>query len=247
MTSTSEYVRTCSARINELGWAFYFVPETLEVGKAHGLDGLRLYVLGRGGVLGDVEAPVVASAFGYFNPVLIDHVWSSAREQADISPAECGRLYLQCSADFGRRHFADVPGLQQFCDSAAKILAAVNVAGLALYSGCVGQPLAEDPAGRAMQLMTILREFKGSAHLVAVLAVGLDPKVAHGVRRPEMWESFGYRDEPVPEVTPELRGLLAEADALTERLVTPAYAVLSEPERDAFSAALASFAAAVPA
>lgn len=246
MTSTSEYVRTCSAHINDLGWAFYFVPETLEVGKAHGLDGLRLYVLGRGGVLGDVAAPVVASAFGYFNPSLIDQVWTTAREQADVSPAECGRLYLECSADFGRRHFADVPGVKEFCDSAEKILAAVDVAGLALYSGCVGQPLVDDPAGRAMQLMTILREFKGSVHLVAVLAVGLDPKVAHGVRRPGMWESFGYGDEPVPEATPELRDRLAEADALTERLITPAYAVLTEPEREAFGATIDAFAAAVP-
>lgn len=246
MTTTADYVQAASSRINDLGWAFYFAPETVEVGTAHGLDAFRFYVLGRGGVLGDVAPPVVTSAFGYFNPAVIDAIWTSARERTDLSPAECGRLYLECSAEFGRRHLAEVPGLQEFFAAAEKIRDAVDVAGLALYAGTVGQPLAEDAPGRAMQLMTILREFKGSAHLVAVLAVGLDPKIAHGVRRPEMWESFGYGDEPAPEATPELRGTLAEADALTLRLITPAYATLPEPERDSFQTTLDAIAAAVP-
>lgn len=244
MTTTSEYVQSASARISTLGAAFYFVPETVALGKEHGLDGFRFYVLGRGGVLGDVEPPVVGSAFGYWNPLLIDRIWKSAKERADVSPRECARLYLECSAAFGRETFADVAGLQAFCDAAQKVHGAVNPAGLALYAGYVDEPLVADLPGRAMQLVTILREFMGSAHLVAVLAVGLEPKVAHGVRRPEMWESFGYGDEPLPTDTGEVRGLLAEADALTQRLITPAYAVLSDTERDALQAGLEALTAA---
>ncbi|MGH3745421.1 MAG: helix-turn-helix domain-containing protein [Mycobacteriales bacterium] len=247
MTNTAEYVQSASARISALGSAFYFVPETLAVGKEHGLDGLRFYVLGRGGVLGDVEPPVISSAFGYFTPALIEHVWTSAKERADLSPRECGRLYLECAADFGRRQFADVPELQAFCDAAQKIHEATDVAGLALYAGYVAEPLAQDLPGRAMQLVTILREFMGSAHLVAVLAVGLEPKVAHGVRRPEMWESFGYGDEPAPADTEEARALLADADALTQRLITPAYGVLSAGERDALQTGLDALTAAAAA
>jgi hypothetical protein len=244
VTTTSEYVQSASARISTLGAAFYFVLETVAVGKEHGLDGFRFYVLGRGGVLGDVEPPVIGSAFGYWNPALIEKIWTSAKERADLSPRECGRLYLECSADFGRQTFADVPGLQAFCDAAQKIHESTNVAGLSLYAGYVAEPLARDLPGRAMQLVTILREFMGSAHLVAVLAVGLEPKVAHGVRRPEMWESFGYGDEPVPADTEEVRSLLAEADALTQRLITPAYAVLSDAEREALQTGLDALAAA---
>lgn len=247
MTTTSDYVQSASASISTLGAAFYFVPETVAVGKEHGLDGFRFYVLGRGGVLGDVEAPVIGSAFGYWNPSLIDHIWNSAKERADLSPRECGRLYLECSAEFGRQKFADVAGLQAFCDAAQKIHEATNVAGLSLYAGYVAEPLARDLPGRAMQLVTILREFMGSAHLVAVLAVGLEPKVAHGVRRPEMWEAFGYGGEPAPADTPEVRALLADADALTQRLITPAYAVLSEAEQGVVLAGLEAMGSAASA
>jgi hypothetical protein len=76
-TTSDSFVTEVSARINDLGWAYYFVPETLETGKALGLDGFRFYSLGRGGMLGDVEAPVVVSAFGYFNPALVADMWDS--------------------------------------------------------------------------------------------------------------------------------------------------------------------------
>lgn len=45
--------------IGTIGAAFYFHPDTLARGKAAGLDGFRFYILGRGGVLGDVEPAVV--------------------------------------------------------------------------------------------------------------------------------------------------------------------------------------------
>ena len=63
---------------------FYFAPSTVAVGKEHGLDGFRFYFLGRGGVLGDVESQVVASAFGYFEPGLGDKMW-------DVGQREDGR------------------------------------------------------------------------------------------------------------------------------------------------------------
>ncbi|MGI9594675.1 MAG: helix-turn-helix domain-containing protein, partial [Acidimicrobiales bacterium] len=52
--------------IGAAGAAFYVNPDTLARGKELGLDGFRFYVLGRGGVMGDVPAKVVESAFGYF-------------------------------------------------------------------------------------------------------------------------------------------------------------------------------------
>ena len=41
--------------IGPIGAAFYFHPDTVARGKEAGLDGFRFYILGRGGVLGDVE------------------------------------------------------------------------------------------------------------------------------------------------------------------------------------------------
>ena len=91
---------TVCPTIGSLGSGFYFSPETLAVGKEMGLDGLRWYILGRGGVLGNVEAPVVSAAFGYFNPSLIDKMWNSAR--AVIEPRTAGARYHLCAAEHGR-------------------------------------------------------------------------------------------------------------------------------------------------
>lgn len=246
MTTTTEFVSSASTQIGSFGSAFYFVPETAAVGKEHGLDAFRFYFLGRGGVLGDVEPAVITSAFGYFHPSMAEKIWTTARERSDLSPRECGHLYFSCCADFGRAHFAEVAGLQAFCDAAAKVVDAVDRAGLALFAGIAAEPLAADLPGRAMQLISVLREFKGSAHLLAVVAVGLDPARTHGIRRPDFWEAFGYPKDALPAATDEDRSLMADADALTVRLITPAYGVLTAAEADALQTGLTGIAAAMP-
>lgn len=211
--------------IGALGSAFYFVPETLARGKELGLDGYRFYFLGRGGVLGDVEAPVVASAFGYFEPGVVARLWDSAREV--VPPRDAGRAYLGCAHDMGRRLLGGIDGLDAFCAAAEAVADAAEVAALALFAGVRGEPLPDDAPARAMQLLVALRELRGSAHLVAVRAVGLAPKVAHYLRRPDDFALFGWQEAP-PAVGDEERRLLRDADELTDRLVGPAYAVLDE-------------------
>ena len=66
---TQELIAATSPTIGAAGAAFYFHPMTLAKGKSLKLDGFRFYMLGRGGVLGDVEADVVASSFGYFTAI----------------------------------------------------------------------------------------------------------------------------------------------------------------------------------
>lgn len=243
MTTTSDSIAAASGRIHDLGSLFYFVPETLELGKEHGLDGFRWYFLGRGGVLGDVEPPVVGSAFGYWHPGLVEKIWKTAQERADVSPREAARIYLACAADYGRRTWSNVAGLEPCVRALEKVLAAADPAGLHLFSGYIGEPLVDDLAGRASQLISVLREHMGSAHLVAVLAVGLEPRVAHGVRRPEMYGYFGWRDD-APAATPETQALLVEADLLTQRLIAPAYQVLDDSELDAVVTTLVAMEAA---
>ena len=224
-----ELVQTVSPKIGALGSAFYFNPDTLAKGKELGLDGFRFYFLGRGGVLGDVEAPVVQSAFGYFHSDLVTKIWNSAREK--MAPRDAARVYMQCCTDLGRSKLTDVKGLDSFCAAAQKVVAAADPAALALFAGIAAEPLAEDLPGRAMQLVAVLRELRGSAHLVAVRAVGIEPGVAHGIKRPEMVESFGYAE--CPPATEEDHRKLEAAEKLTDDIVKPAFAVLSDAEAQA--------------
>ena len=84
-----------------------------------------------------------------------------------------------------------------------------------------------------MQLVAVLREFRGSAHLVAVLAQLLEPRIAHYIRRPEMFAAFGYGEDEVPEVTDEHRRQLEAADELTDRHRRPGLLGARRPPVDA--------------
>ena len=233
MTPEELVARACP-KIGALGSAFYFVPETVAAGAALGLDVFQFYFLGRGGVLGDVEPRVVASAFGYFEPSLVETMWNAARAKA--APREAGRAHLAACQSFGRAHLGDLPGLGAFCESAEAVVAAADPAGLALYSGISAEALPDDLPARAMQLVAVLREYRGSAHLVAVIASGLEPRIAHYLRRPADLGLFGWPAEPPPEVTDSDRRALADADALTDKLVLSGYGVLDGPGREALVA-----------
>lgn len=246
--STEQVVAAAAPRIAGVGGAFYFVPETLAVGREHGLDGYRFYFLGRGGVLGDVESPVVESAFGYFHASLVAKMWNTAQERGDLTPREAGRVYLRCGHDFGRTHFAGLPGLEAFCEAASAVNDAAVPAGLSLYAGVAAEPVPDDVPARAMHLATVLRELRGSTHLLAILATdGIDPATAHGVRRPKDWTTFGYPEGTAPAGTDDQRAALAAAEGLTDRLVAPAFDVLDAEGRTALVDGITAMAEALPA
>ncbi len=226
---TDELMAEVCPKIADLGWAFYFTPETAAVGEKMGLDIVQFYFLGRGGVLGDVEAQVIASAFGYFNPELVTAMWNAGKALAD--PREAGRAYLRCSADLGREKFAGlselgVCDLGAFVAAADQVNAAADPMALSLYSGASAEPLVEDVEGRAMQLVTVLRELRGSAHLLAIRANGLDGKTAHFIRRPNEAALFGWSEDDPPTITELERSRWDAAETLTNELVRPAYAAL---------------------
>lgn len=233
-------VTATSGPVNSLGAAFYFDKATLTVGKDNGLDGFRFYVLGRGGVLGDVDSAVITSAFGYFNPGLVAKIWNSGRET--LSPAAAAQLYFGCNADLGRAKLGDTAGLEAFCDAAAQVMTDVNPAALALYAGISGQELPEDLPGRALHLIVAHRELRGCLHLAAIVAAGMHPAVAHALRRPNDMETFGWpADLDIPDGSQEL---LAEIDATTDRLTADAYRTLTYAQRQGFADGVAAMEAA---
>lgn len=225
-----ELIAETAGPINEVGAIFYFDPATLAKGKTLGLDGMRFYLLGRGGVLGDVEAPVITSAFGYFSPDLISKLWNSARQV--MAPRDCARAYLDANADIGRARLGGVDQLDAFCAAAEQAISDHNPAALALYAGVAAEPLPDDLAGRAMHLCLVHRELRGSIHIAAIIASGLSAPQAHVIRQPERAETFGWTSGvSVPADGTER---LAAADALTDQMNAAAYASLTDAQRQAF-------------
>jgi hypothetical protein len=241
--NTDELIAETAPAIYTLGSAYYFVPPTLEAGKEAGLDGFRFYFLGRGGVLGDVEAQVIASAFGYFEPGLLKNMWDSGREV--MAPREAARLHLRCAHDYGRAHFSQVGELDDFCAAAEAVIEATDPAGLTLYAGYTAEPLPDDLPARAMHLVVVLRELRGSAHLLAVVASGLTPKVAHYIKRPGEFSLFGWSEGDEPTVTDDDRGAMLAAEELTDRLVRTSYDALDSFGRSSLVAGIERMEAAV--
>ncbi|HAP74627.1 MAG TPA: hypothetical protein DCR14_00910 [Acidimicrobiaceae bacterium] len=238
-----EFVQATSGLINQYGSAFYFAPATLAKGEELGLDTFGFYALGRGGVLGDVEPAVVSAAFGYFNPSLVAHLWNKGK--AIVAPRVAGAAYVECCAEHGRSVFTGVEGLDAFVAAGEKVLAACEVEAFPLFAAIAAEPAATDVAGRAMQLLAVLREYRGCAHLVALRAVGVRSKDAHFVKRPNDVKMFGWAETDAPVIDDALLGRMAEAEALTDRIVLPAFAVLDQAERAAMVAGLAAVGAAL--
>ena len=221
-----ELVRQACPIINDTGWAYYFTPETQAKGAELGLKGPMFYFAGRGGVLGDCDADVDTAAFGYFNPAVIRRAWESATA---IRPArEIGRAHFECCADLGRQKLGGVANLAAFVEAADAVNRAAEPDGLALYAAFKAEPLASDLAGRAMQLVAILREFRGSAHLIAVRASGLTTKQAHFSKRPNDVAMFGWTPEDAPVLNDDVAERMKAAEDLTDQIVLPAFSVLDD-------------------
>ena len=221
-----DLVRQACPIINDTGWAYYFTPETQAKGAELGLKGPMFYFAGRGGVLGDCDADVVTAAFGYFNPAVVRRAWESA---TSIRPArEIGRAHFECCADLGRQKLGGVANLAAFVEAADAVNRAAEPDGLALYAAFKAEPLAQDLAGRAMQLVAVLREFRGSAHLIAVRASGLTTKQAHFSKRPNDVAMFGWTPEVAPVLDDDVANKMKAAEDLTDQIVLPAYSVLDD-------------------
>ena len=215
--------------LGTVGAAFYFDADTIATGKEAGLDGFRFYILGRGGVLGDVESPVVHAAFGYFHTDLIDKMWNTGKER--VAPRTAARLYHSCAHRLGRAKFADINGLDGFVDAATQVIAGVEGASLPLFAGMRAEPVPGDAPAAAMHQAMVLRELRGSVHLLALTAVGLTTPVAHAIKRPGDVAMFGY--DEAPEVSDDDRARWHRAEDMTDELLEPAYAALSESQATA--------------
>lgn len=220
-----EIMRATDA-IGKIGAVFYFHPDTLARGKEAGLDGFRLYFLGRGGVLGDVEPGVVRAAFGYFHTDLVDKIWNSGKEI--VAPREAARHFIAAGHDLARSTLAEIDGLDAFVDAVSHIIDRHGDAGLPLFAGVRAEPIPADTPAAALHQAMVLRELRGSVHLAALTVCGVRDDVAHAIKRPDDLAMFGY-DEP-PTVTDVDRANWQRAEELTDEVLAPSYASLSEEQ-----------------
>lgn len=192
-----------------------------------------LWVNGRAGVLGDVDADVAAAAIGFMAPQRVRSYWEA--RPTDIGPARATEIYAAAAAEWGRRVLADLPtaDLERLADLCDRVASAATPSIGTLFAGwrALARPI--DPAGRVTIALNVLREMRGGAHLSAVHAVGLGPHGAIASTDDPVRggaagaERFGWPG-PHPTADPARR---AEAERLTTMICGPPFEALDGADR----------------
>lgn len=218
-------------QIQQIGGGFMFSREAKAFGASLGVEGFMPgYTRGRGGVLGDVDADVVAAAFGFFPPEVIRRFWE---QTASVPAAKGAEGYLRACQDFGRRKLESFAEAERLAELLQVVVSAASVSGVPLFAGWRALEQASDAPGRVLQLVQTLRELRGGLHLMAVRSSGLTPLQAVLIAGsplssgPEQARGYGW-PEPFEEITADLKGRWVQAETITDALVTPAFEALDE-------------------
>lgn len=236
-----ETLTTIAGPTSDIGAAFYFHPATVAAGRELGLGGFVFYVLGRGGALGDVPAAVVSSAFGYFNPDAIAATWNKYRDV--VSPPVAAQAFWDECGKRGNELFADLDRLDAYIEAADIVIEHADLAAVPLFAGTAQLVCSDEVPGRAMQKAAVLRELRGGAHLIAVLASGLSDAQAHAIKRPGDVAMFGWEEAPEVPIDGDIR--MDAAEDLTNTLLERAFFALTTEQAEALVAGTMAMHAAL--
>lgn len=233
--TAAEAVATTAQPILEFtrGWMLH--ADTAKRGDELSLlPGRGFWVCGRNGVLGDVDADVVAHAIGFMEPAAVRRFWEH-RPQGQTSQ-ELAQEYAACAYRWAVPALKDVPeaDLVRLNELGRRLAGAALPQLGALFAGWRAMAQPEHPAEAAALTMHVLREWRGSAHLSAVMGSGMHPLeaalAAPAPRGGPKWvKDLGWA-EPYPDpARSALRRTVAEAQ--TSVLCLPAFEAQSPGDR----------------
>jgi hypothetical protein len=226
----SEFAASLKGPVAVLGGGFMISRYAKAAATELGLAGIwSSYFAGRCGVLGSATPDVVTAALAFYPPDVVRAGWAEAMEVT--SPEKAGARYTQACHEWGQARLAGFEGAERLAELAEHVAKAADVAGMSLFAAWRAQPSTAEPTGRATQAVHVLREHRGAAHAIAVVASGLTPLQAilagpGGVANAEF---FGWTG-PFEDVS-GLAERRARAEQVTDDIVAPAYAALSAAEQ----------------
>lgn len=209
--------------------------ETLARGSELGMtEPLSFWVHGRAGVLGDVDADVVAAALAFMAGERVRQLWEG-NAPAGLTPRHRAAEYAATAGRWADETFADVATVKlgRVTELSAQVALAADPSLGTLFAGWRQIKLPPTPAGAAIVALNVIRELRGAAHVIAVHAVGLGPHGAiMSTEDPVRGglagaERFGWNG-PHPVADSEKR---ANAELLTTLMASHPFDALTEDER----------------
>ena len=216
--------------IQKLGMSFYFDPLTAERALELGMNVFEFYGLGRGGVLGDVDAATIDRAFTFFHPRTMDFLVHRVRAKAE--PVATANEHVLAAYAYADRTFGalDTDLLADFAALARRVTVGAEPGHHLLATGYLQYPSPASAVHAAYLGTILLRELRGGAHIDAVTTVDLSPLEACYLQDDTIFKLHGYTDEDVPTVTPELKAKKVAAEELTTKLMADYFSILSSDE-----------------
>ena len=192
-----------------------------------GFEGADFYFAGRGGVLGDTPADVVAAAMVFFAPDAVRAAWE--RSGHVLPRRQTAEEWARCAHAYAAAHLPSSGNDERLAELLGTIIDQSSPALAPLFAGWRSLP---EPAGMkelVIHRLNALRELRGGLHAAAVTTVGLTPLEAIAVRAPRVAVIAGWTS-PLPEPEP-VRDRWTLAEARTDRMLGHHFAVLDAEER----------------
>lgn len=233
--SAAEAIAAASQPILEFTRGWMLGKPTAARGDELGLlPGRGFWVCGRNGVLGDVDADVIANAIGFMHPTLVRKFWE--HRPADLTAARCAEEYIGCAFRWAPGALTSVPEakLRRLNELGRALADAALAQTGALFAGWRAMAQPDEPAAAVALTMHVLREMRGGAHLLAVLGQGMHPVEAALAAPPPRGGAEWAKELGWPEPYPDAAGAAlrrAQAEAQTSLLLLPAYEALPAADR----------------
>jgi hypothetical protein len=211
------------------GTASHFMLDSATYGRGAelGFGGMDFYFVGRGGVLGDVDADVVAAAFCFFEPGLVRTMWEQGK--AAMTPAEGALRFAECGHAWAEDNVPDRVHADRLGELAGRVARHARPACAPVFAGFRALPVPEAPKAHALHQMNALRELRFGLHAAAVISRGITPHQAVSVRSPHMAPLFGW-NEPTADAE-AVKDTWQEAEEATNVAIAHAYEALDTSER----------------
>ena len=123
----------------------------------------------------------------------------------------------EAHGEWGKKHYAGVEGIDDIVAVSEQLVDGIEGSAIPLFVGWRDAARSDDAAGRAAQLMQMLREWRGGLHLVATTAVGLSPLEAILTNEGEGQAKFFGWSEPFADVS-AIKAKHDEAEEITDQL-----------------------------
>ncbi|MDT4961126.1 MAG: hypothetical protein QOF87_773 [Pseudonocardiales bacterium] len=220
----------------------YFVPEAEQEYTAIGLRPGRMgYFASRSAPMGAVSAGVTAATFYNFNPEVVARVIPRAWTLASPENIIAARFHV---ADLALRRLLgaviDAPEVEEAANLAREATVGLAPEGRALFAAHAGLSWPELPHLALWHAVSLLREYRGDGHLIALQMAGLsgiESIVTHTATGFGFLEGpakllRGWSDEQWAAAVDDLRARgLMDADGLTAKGVSLRERVEADTDR----------------